>query len=360
VGENRCETLTMRILILTQAVDTKHPVLSFFHRWIEEFAKHCESVIVICLYKGKHHLPKNVRVLSLGKEKGVSRLKYLKRFYKYIWKERRNYDSVFVHMNQIYVLLGGLLWRLLGKRVALWYAHGSIPFSLLLSIPLSHLVFTSTKYGFRFKTRKLMIVGQGIDIDQFPYVERDSDVISRFMTVGRISPVKNLEILIDTVALLHSRDVSCTLDIIGDAQGASGREYKLQLIERIRGRDIENAVTWHGAYPHVDIPRVISEHDLFLHASKTGSLDKTVLEAFAVGTIPVTCDPTLSEELPEEIRSLCIAKHDNLDSYVRAVMNIRSLSGIELERLRKMGRRYVEDNHSIESLITKILYRFIF
>lgn len=353
MGDNRNKK--MRLLIITQVLDNEHPILGFFHRWVEEFAKHCKSVVVVCLQEGEHTLPKNVRVLSLGKEHGASRLKYLRRFFSYIWKERNNYDAVFVHMNQVYVLLGGILWRLLKKRVALWYAHGSVPFSLLLSIPLVHTVYTSTRYGLRVATRKRRIVGQGIDLAQFPYAQRDTDTISRFVTVGRISPVKHIEVLIDTVALLHRRDVQCTLDIIGEATDETGRTYKLRLVERMRGRDTETAVTWQGAYPHKDIPRVLSEYDVFLHASRTGSLDKTILEALAVGTLPVTCDPTLSEELPDELRSLCIAKSEDLESYIRAIMNIRFLSGIELERLRKAGRHYVEQHHSLERLIPRVV-----
>ena len=62
----------MRLLILTQKVDINDNNLGFFHRWIEEFARHCESVIVVCLQKGEYHLPPNVKILSLGKEKKYS------------------------------------------------------------------------------------------------------------------------------------------------------------------------------------------------------------------------------------------------------------------------------------------------
>ena len=72
----------MKLLILTQKVDKNDDVLGFFHGWILEFAKNYEKVTVICLYEGKHDLPENVKVLSLGKERGVSKLKYILNFYK--------------------------------------------------------------------------------------------------------------------------------------------------------------------------------------------------------------------------------------------------------------------------------------
>src|SRR3989344_92970 len=112
-----------KILIVTQKVDKNDPILGFFHRWLEEFAKYFEKVTVICLEKGKCDLPQNVKVLSLGKENGRSKFKYLKNFYHFIWQERENYEVVFVHMNEEYVLLAGLPWRLLGKRISMWRNH---------------------------------------------------------------------------------------------------------------------------------------------------------------------------------------------------------------------------------------------
>jgi len=97
----------MKLLILTQKIDINDPVLGFFHKWAEEFSKKYEKLTVICLEKGEYKLPDNVKVLSLGKETGKSRLKYVFLFYKYIWLERKNYDVVFAHMNQEYIILDG-------------------------------------------------------------------------------------------------------------------------------------------------------------------------------------------------------------------------------------------------------------
>src|SRR3989338_9595639 len=102
----------MQLLILTQKVDINDDILGFMHAWILKFAQACELVTVVCLEQGEHHLPANVKVLSLGKETGKSRLKYLFNFYRYIWRERKNYSAVFVHMNEIYVILGWLCWKL--------------------------------------------------------------------------------------------------------------------------------------------------------------------------------------------------------------------------------------------------------
>src|SRR3989344_9148845 len=103
----------MRLLVLTQKIDPGDDILGFFYGWLLKFAENFKSVTAVCLEAAKtFNLPGNARVLSLGKENGRSRLKYVLNFYKHIWKERENYDAVFVHMNQEYVLLGGLLWKI--------------------------------------------------------------------------------------------------------------------------------------------------------------------------------------------------------------------------------------------------------
>ncbi len=158
---------TKKLLILTQAVDTQDPVLGFFHAWIEGLAKHYESVSVICLKEGRHSLPDNVRVYSLGKEGGRSRLKYVARFYRYSWQLRKEYDSVFVHMNEEYALLGGgvveaarqarvsLAQLSQGKRV---YRHcGGI----------LHKCICTSKHSYTAKYKKTILMPVGVDTTRF-------------------------------------------------------------------------------------------------------------------------------------------------------------------------------------------------
>ncbi len=110
----------MKPLLFTNKVDKNDSEASFFYLWITGFAKHFDSVIVVCLEEGEHDLPDNVRVLSLGKEERQSRLQYLIHFYWYILHERKNYDVVFSYMNQEYIVLGGMIWRIMRKKMFLW------------------------------------------------------------------------------------------------------------------------------------------------------------------------------------------------------------------------------------------------
>ncbi|VAW33214.1 hypothetical protein MNBD_CPR01-313, partial [hydrothermal vent metagenome] len=179
-----------KLLIVTQTIDENDPVLGFFVRWVEEFAKHAESVEVICLNLGKSDLPKNVRVHSLGKERvsGADntgnieqaqstapsfarrcalRATYAIRFIRLVWRLRNNYDTVFVHMNPEYFVLAGKLWRLMRKRTALWYTHKSVDLKLRIAVLFANIVFTASPESFRLKSNKVHVVGHGIDLEHF-------------------------------------------------------------------------------------------------------------------------------------------------------------------------------------------------
>lgn len=258
----------MRLLIITQKVNKNDPILGFFHRWIIEFAKHCESVIVICLEKVTYELPENVRVLSLGKEEGISRLKYLWRFYSYIWKERGNYDAVFVHMNQIYVILGGLLWKLWDKKISFWYTHKAVSISLRLAVFLTHIIFTASKESFRINNGKVKIMGHGIDYDFFfPSRSIRSDYL---LSVGRLMTAKRHDLAIEAAARSGRK-----IKIAGDGPE---RENLRKLTESV-GASVE----FLGPLTQEQLRDEYQKAAFLIHTSETGSLDKVVLEALACG-----------------------------------------------------------------------------
>lgn len=343
----------MKLLICTQVVDRDDPVLGFCHRWIEEFARHTERVTVVCLREGAHALPDNVTVLSLGKEEGVGRLGYVLRFFRYAWQQRREYDAVFVHMNTEYVVLGGLLWRLLRKRIVLWYAHGHVPFLLRVATALAHTVTTSTESGFRLLTEKKLVVGQGIDTERFAScAEPYTDGPLRLIAVGRLSPIKHYETLIRAVAALVGRGVDVSVGIIGGV-GAPGQEAYLAQLEtlvvdlRLRGR-----VVFLGAISNREIAVHLCRAHLFVNPSQTGSLDKAGLEAMASGLPVLTCNEAFAEVLGEHADRLMFPRGDHgaLAERISGFMGADDRAAVAAELRERVVRE-----HGVAQLIPRIL-----
>lgn len=273
----------MKLLIITQKVDLDDPILGFFHRWIEEFSKHYEKLTVICLQKSKNILPENVKVLSLGKETGKSRLKYLWRFYKYILQERNNYDAVFVHMNQEYVVLGWELWKLLGKKIYLWRNHAKGNFWTRYAVWVSDKVFYTSPQSFtaQFKNSKQMPVG--VDTEAFFPNPKIKVTPNSILALGRISKVKRLEVLIEALLELNRAGKNFYTTIVGSPVNDIDSEYERELKVLARPLIESGQLVFRLGVPHNETPDIYRSHAIYVNLTPPGSFDKTIFEAIACG-----------------------------------------------------------------------------
>lgn len=342
----------MRLLIITQKVNLHDDVLGFFHYWLEEFSKQFDSIVVICLESGEYHLPDNVKVCSLGKERRPSaqglnkffnRLSYLFRFYFFCFKWRRDYDAVFVHMNHNYVIWGWWLWRLLGKKIGLWYAHGAVPVSLKITENLADIIFTSTPTGFNLPSQKLKIVGQGIDTERFKPVSDSRIETFVIITVGRIAPVKHQEILLAVARNLQSKKLAFKIKVAGLPILEKDKEYFANLKKQTIEQGLAPVIDFVGSIDHDQIVPFYQQADLFVNFSDTGSFDKAILEAMSCGLFVLSSNEAVKRELGER----CYVAKDPAMIADKIVALSRSARPSDL-------RPYVIANHSLTNLITKI------
>ncbi len=353
----------MNLLITTQVVDRTDPRLGFFHRWIEEFAKHCEHVTVICLFEGAHSLPPNVTIYSLGKEKSsghVSKLQYAVRFLKLIFSLRNSYDEVFVHMNPEYVVLGGIWWRLWHKRIGLWYLHKSVDLKLRLATLLTNVVFTASKESFRLASTKVQYVGHGIDVLQFAYAEKQTSAPTelRLITVGRLSPSKKVHVLIGAVRVFaksHS-SINLFLTVVGDASSGEDQNYAKEL--SMQGRVLPSNATLAlvGAKTNDDVAKMLGEYDLFIHASTgTGSVDKAVLEPLLCGVPVITTSEAFKDLLTPYGLYVPEGTSDEETEERMAKAIETYLQRTDREEVRRAIRATVAEKFSLVDLIPRIL-----
>ncbi len=167
----------MRILVITQKVNKNDQSLGFFHTWLMEFSKAFESVIVVCLEKGEYDLPDNVKVLSLGKEEHQSRLQYIIHFYWHIIHERKNYDAVFVHMNQEYLWLAGWLWRLWGKKVTMWRNDNKGNIKTDIAATFCNKIFCASADSYSSKYKKTVFIPLEKTLGDHPTAQQASSHI---------------------------------------------------------------------------------------------------------------------------------------------------------------------------------------
>lgn len=316
-----------RLLIVTQIVDQEDPVLGFFTRWIEKLAPSFAAVEVVCLAEGRHSLPANVRVRSLGKEKGSrSRAAYAFRFLHLAWSLRHDYDAVFVHMNQEYVLLGGLLWSVLGKPVFMWRNHGSGSLLTRIAGAFCRAVFATSRASYTAAFRNAVIMPVGVDLARFEGGASAQRVPGSILMAGRIAPKKRVREVVEALVMLSQRGMHPTLTLVGPA-APEHEAYRASLIALASAAGI--GLSLRGGVPHAELPRIFAEHDIVVNASEPGMFDKTMLEALASGCILLTSHPDLRRELDprqffdgvpdlsEKLRAMLVLDRASRDGLVR-------------------------------------------
>lgn len=331
----------MKLLITTQAVDLDDPVLGFFHEWIIAIAGHFDVVHVICLKEGRHNLPPNVHVHSLGKEGGESRFKYVTRFYSYMWKLRNDVDVVFSHMNPHYIVLAGLFWKLKGIHMFLWRNHKEMNLKTRIAAYFSQNVFYTSSFACLRAFKHSVQMPVGIHTAVF---HEDSDVTPvprSILFLGRLSRIKRPELFMNAV-----RGISdITVHVYGDT--TPDVKYTKEDLGRMGGP----SVVMHGSVKNSETPQIYRAHELYVNLTPEGSMDKTVLEAGACGALVLVYNKSFKGIVPDD----CLLPDDRVETISGKIEKLLSLPHERKQELRRSLVEVAQRDHSLDALIKKLL-----
>src|SRR3989344_3983759 len=345
----------MKLLIITQKVNKNDSVLGFFHAWIEKLAEQFEQIEVVCLEMGEYDLLQNVTVHSLGKEGGKGRFVRVLRFYKYTWTLRKNYDDVFVHMNQEYILLGGLLWKLLCKRIYMWRNHHAGTILTDTAAIFCTKIFCTSRYSFTIKYAKTILMPVGVDTDVFKPDKRIARKRDSILFLGRMSPVKKPDMLLGALISLHDHGVNFSATFVGDP-GPDDNTYYVSLKEMAQNAGLLNTkITFLPGVPHTEAPNHYNSHEIFINLSTSGMYDKTIFEAMACENLILVSNENLrgiidnqflfewgnKKELYEKLRALLVIPKSQKEKLGASLRNV-VLRDHALSLL--VGRLYQEIN----------------
>jgi glycosyltransferase involved in cell wall biosynthesis len=339
----------MRLLIVTQSIDRNDPVLGFFHAWIAGLASEFQSIEAVCLKEGKHELPSSVHVHSLGKEKGRrSRMAYALAFMGYAWDLRHAYDCVFIHMNEEYLLLGGILWKLLGKRVVLWRNHrrGSWRTDVAMILAANVCYTSADAYVARFHHGVQMPVG--VDTDLFTPASNLSNP-SGVLFLGRLDPVKRVEEFVNALLIAVRHGARYTAAVYGDPTDPQStyaervRRHAAPLVER-------KLLSFLPAVSNFEAAGVYRTYAIYVNLTPSGSFDKTIIEAMASGCVVVCSNNAVRNILPNELMT-----DGTPESVARAIGFALTMSVAERAEIARASRAYAIEKHSLQLLIGKLV-----
>lgn len=351
----------MKLLIITQKVDNEDPILGFFHNWIFKLSEKFEEISVICLQKGDYDLPSNVKVYSLGKEqKNESRItnyelckkiRYANNFLNLILGLHKNYDAVFVHMNQEYILLGGFIWKILRKKVYMWRNHKDGNFLTKIAVWFSNKVFCTSKFAYVAKYKKTKIMPVGIDTNVFNTELRIKNYElckGKILFLSRMAPIKRSDLLLEALNILNKKGADFVCDFYGDTL-PKDENYLNSLKTKVKEFNLENKVNFHKGVPNYETPKIYNEHEIFVNLTPSGSFDKTILEAAACGCILIVVNKSLEGDIDSQMivadTSEDVAK--GIEFWLQAKKNVNEISSQKLTN-------YVINKHSLTTLIERL------
>jgi glycosyltransferase involved in cell wall biosynthesis len=339
----------MKLLIVCQKIDVDDHFLGFFHEWVIKMAEHFENVSVIALSVGRYELPPAIKVYSLGKEGGISRLKYLRNFFRHIVAMRKDYDAVFVHQNQEYPILGGILWKMMGKKVFMWRNHYAGTWLTNISAFFCDRVFCTSKDSYTARFKKTMFMPVGVDTEVFRADESDRNRGQSVLSLGRISPSKRIHLLIDALVNLQKRGQDFTASIYGKALPVDA-EYLENLKRKVRENSLEDKISFMGPVANTQAPALYSSHKIFVNMSPAGMFDKTIFEAMSSGALPLVSNNDLRSVLDPAL----LFKDNDAEDLSLKLQNLLSMQDAEVRRLQTANRKYVEENHGLSALAAKL------
>ncbi len=341
----------MRLLYITYKVDPRDTLVGNVVGWINGLARQMESVDVICLSGGDAKLESTVRVHSLGKEHGASRLSRAMKFLSLAWSLTSQVDAVFCQFSPEYVIAIAPFAKFRRLPIMMWYTHRHVSWRLKLAAMLADRIVTASPESFQLKSSKVHVIGHGIDTNRFaPTSNAQTSNSKTVLAVGRRAPIKNYELLI-TAAQFLSRDVH--VRIVGGDEGNAPHGYAQTLQGQINTLGLSDRITLVGAVGYDQIPVEYQNAAVHVNLCPTGGLDKAVLEGMACGVITLVRNETFRGVLDDLADQVMVASDDPkvIAAWLESLLN---LSDEDRRKMCKRLREIVVNGFGEEALTKKL------
>ena len=174
--------------------------------------------------------------------------------------------------------------------------------------------------------------------------------------IGRLVPYKGADMAIEAAAPLLA-DGRLTLDIIGD--GPMRRDLEAQ----VQAQGLESAVVFHGNLKHQNVQDVASASNLMIFPSIREFGGGVVLEALALGVVPIVVDYAGPGELvmPDIGYKVPLAPRAEIIAALKQVLDALIADPHDLPEMSTRGRQYIQNHFTWSAKAQKIgeVYKWI-
>ena len=345
----------MRLLLLNPTTDVDDPVHGFTADWIDALAERVDFIHVITMRAGRYSAPENVRVYSMGQEKGYSRPRRLLELQRHALGvlRRDSVDACFVHMSPMLTIVTAPLLRLWSVPIVTWYAHREVTTRVRLAHHLSAVVVSPNDTSYRYRQDKVVSTGHGIDLQVFAKNGLDYERPALLLSVGRLSPIKDQLTLINAVGILRGKGLDIRCALVGDEE-SSHLDYAQQLRKRVADLELTDVVEFVGPVPHAKVVDWYRRCFAHVNLCPTGALDKAPLEAMSCGKSSLVANEGFRETLGRwSVRLLF--RHGSEEDLAFKIEDLLGMRDAELTEMSVELVQSVAKRHSLDRLADRLV-----
>ena len=187
----------------------------------------------------------------------------------------------------------------------------------------------------------------GIDTDVFESVATPTP--NSILSLGRVSPSKNIHVILSAMKILKDRGVQFTCSVYGDALPKNAAYYAAQKLF-VSENGLSGHVAFYPGIKNSDTPAVYSAHQVFVNASASGMFDKTIFEAIACGALSIASSADYADFAGEKYVFLtgdADSLASKLEAFLRAPADARVGESAAL-------RHKVDEIHSLKALANRL------
>ena len=184
---------------------------------------------------------------------------------------------VTVHGSDLTVGIKSMIWRPILKKIFNYADCINV-----VSDDLSEMVLS-----LGIDKRKIKTFTLGIDTEKYSFTQKSEIEKShplKLVCTRRLEPVFDHFTIIDALALLKEKGIRFQMTFVG------GGSLLNRMKQKVNDLGLAESVNFLGKIPNDDLPEILSKQDIYLSTSLWDGASLSLLEAMAIGLIPVVSD----------------------------------------------------------------------
>jgi glycosyltransferase involved in cell wall biosynthesis len=332
-------------VFVTQQVDPASPVLGATVAKLHALVRRVDELVVLTDTAVPDALPEGCVVRPFRSSTRAGRgLRFESALARELARSPRP-TAVVAHMCPIYAVLAAPLARPLGVGVLLWFTHWRASRLLRAAERVSTAVITVDARTFPLRSHKVVPIGHGIDLADFPCVERVAGRrLLRLVALGRTSPAKGLDTIVRALALAPGAE----LTVIGPSLTEEERAHRAALEALVAELGLGDRVQIEDAVPRERVPALLADADALVNNMRAGATDKVVFEAAATCMPVLASNPALDALLPPGLRF----PRGDADALAE---RIAALAGADRVAIGRRLREVVEREHGVDGWAERVV-----